>query len=136
MSTEIDRFVLDEVTPYGVARAGGYTGTKAQYETMLAGLPTAAANAASSAQDAAGAKDAAIDAKSDAETAQASAESSASVAAQSAAIAQNAAANAQLAAIAAKHGLNENADTWLADFVAKICRDVIRKLDKAEGEKY
>lgn len=44
---------LGLVTAYGYAKAGGYSGTEAQFETFMANLPTYATNAASSATAAA-----------------------------------------------------------------------------------
>ena len=53
MATTVKRFVLDDVTPFDVARAAGYTGTKEQYAALLASIATVQSDAATSASNAA-----------------------------------------------------------------------------------
>ena len=60
---------LGVVTAYGDAVAAGYTGTKAEWQALMASYATVAEEAAQSASDAETAKNAAVTAKTDAETA-------------------------------------------------------------------
>jgi uncharacterized protein CbrC (UPF0167 family) len=132
----INRFVLEEVTPYGVARTAGYTGTKQEYAALLAGLATDAANAATSAADAADSADDAQSFAADATAAATEAQGYNSLAYQYAQQATASATDAQMAAIAANHGLDPNADRWLSRFAQKVADLVLTQMPRVEGGQY
>ena len=136
MANNVQVFTLDAVTPYGVAAANGYTGTRQEYNTLLANLPQAAGNAATSAAAAAESAAAAALSAGAIDGALADAGSYASAALQAAQQAALAATNAQLAAIAASRGLDVVADRWLASFAESIATIVLNKLPNVEGGSY
>ena len=107
---------LGAVTAYADAVAGGYTGTKAEWQALMASYATVAEEAAQSATDAETAKNAAVTAKTDAQTAKTDA-----IAAKTAAqTAQTAAETAQGKAEDAQTAAETAASTFTTDTTLEV----------------